>query len=560
MNAAGRTAWAVVEVSLGGGPPHVPTRMCRPVCADLRTRPAGYSHLMHTTDVLIVGAGPTGLMLATVLARLGVDHILVDSKAGPTVESRALGVQARTLEIYEQLGIVDDVLANGTKADAISPGFRKRVFATVPFVILGATFTKYPFMQIFEQNKNERLLGDALRELGGDVLWNHALEGLAVAASGDPTVTATLSHDGTPVSVMARYVVGADGASSQVRRMRDIGFEGTTSAHTFYVIDAADVHGLPPASINMRLGPTAFVLGFPMGQGRDARLVGVVPDEHPADIEAPLRERLAGFGVTWGATNWLSTYQVHHRLAERFRDGPVLLAGDAAHVHSPVGAQGMNTGLQDAHNLACKLADVLQGRADDSYLDRYDAERRPVAQHVIDVTERTFTTVMTDTRTRRFVAKVVLPVLAPIVAFLMPRLPLGRRVFGYVSQTRIHYRMPSAANPDAAGRRHPVVGRRLPPFANNHEPLRTFRWQVHAYGLIDPAVLTAVEVATGLEVHSFAAPRGTTLRDGYLYLVRPDGFVAAGGVTAEPLVAALPWHATAGGAPAGTPQRAARRK
>ncbi|MDJ0335749.1 FAD-dependent monooxygenase [Salinibacterium sp. G-O1] len=491
----------------------------------------------RTTDVLIVGAGPTGLMLAVVLARLGVDHILVDGKSGPTTESRALGVQARTLEIYEQLGLVDEVLANGTKADAISPGFRKRVFATIPFVILGATFTRYPFMQMFEQNKNEALLGDALRRLGGEVLWNRSLEGLEVAASSvdgaDRPVTATLSGG---VTVTARYVVGADGASSPVRRMRDIGFEGTTSAHTFYVIDAAEVHGLPDTSINVRLGATDFLLGFPMGQGQDARLVGVVPGELHNSSDAPLRERIAGFGVAWGATRWLSTYQVHHRLAERFRDGPVFLAGDAAHVHSPVGAQGMNTGLQDAHNLACKLADVLQGRADDSYLDRYDAERRPVAKHIIDFTERAFENAITDNRVRRFVVRTLLPVVAPIIAFLMPRVPLGRRVFGYVSQTRIHYPMPPAS--DARRRRDPVIGRRLPPFDSNHEALRSFTWQVHTYGSVDRASAALV----GLPVHAFPTPVGTPLRDGWMYLVRPDGFVAAAGVTAEPLVEALPWH------------------
>ncbi len=499
----------------------------------------------RTTDVLISGAGPTGLMLATVLAKLGVDHILFDGKSGPTTESRALGVQARTLEIYEQLGIVDEVLTNGTRAVAISPGFRKRVFATIPFVVLGATFTKYPFMQIFEQNRNERLLGDELRRLGGEVLWNHALEGLEVAESGDHPVEATLSGG---VTVTARYVVGADGASSPVRRMRDIGFEGTTSAHTFYVIDAADLHGLPNTSINVRLGPTDFLLGFPMRQGQDARLVGVVPGEQSADTtanaDAPLRERIAGFGVTWGTTNWLSTYQVHHRVAEKFRDGPVFLAGDAAHVHSPVGAQGMNTGLQDAHNLACKLADVLQGRADDSYLDRYDAERRPVAKHIISFTERMFETAITDSRVRRFVVRTLLPVVAPIIAFLMPRVPLGRRLFGYLSQTRIHYPM-LPAKQDARGRRDPVVGRRLPPFADNHEPLRTFTWQVHAYGAVEPSVAAAVEVATGLPVHAYPAPEGTPLRGGWMYLVRPDGFVAAAGVTAEPLVSALPWGSAA---------------
>ncbi|MFM9877214.1 MAG: FAD-dependent oxidoreductase [Rhodoglobus sp.] len=218
-----------------------------------------------TTDVLVVGAGPTGLMLALVLAKLGVDHVIVDSKQGPTTESRAIGVQARTLEIYEQLGLVDEVLRQGTKATAISPGYLKKALANIPLGNLGGSTTKYPYIEIFEQNKNERLLIDALRELGGEVLWEHALEGLEVAASGDRKVTATLSGG---LTVKARYVVGADGASSAVRRMRDIGFEGTTSAHTFYVIDAADVQGLGAASVNIRLAPDDMLLAFPMGGRR----------------------------------------------------------------------------------------------------------------------------------------------------------------------------------------------------------------------------------------------------------------------------------------------------
>ena len=397
-------------------------------------------------------------------------------------------------------------------------------------------------MWIFEQNKNERLLGDALRRLGGKVLWGHALEGLEVGGSGDRNVThpvtATLTGG---VTVKARYMVGTDGANSLVRRMRGIDFEGSTSAHTFFVADATDVQGLPRTSINLRLGPADFLLGFPMGQGQDARLVGVLPGERSgeaADLDAPLRERMAGFGVTWGATNWLRTYQVHHRVAERFRDGPVFLAGDAAHVHSPVGAQGMNTGLQDAHNLACKLADVLQGRADDAYLDRYEAERMPVARRIISFTERGFRAVTTDNRALRLLTRALLPVIGPIAARVLPHSRLGGRVFGYLSQTRIHYWLSASAKSDARGRRDPVVGRRLPPFEGNHEPLRSFTWQVHTYGAVDSAVAASV----GLPVHTFPAPVGTPLRDGWMYLVRPDGVVAAAGVTAEPLVAALPWH------------------
>ena len=486
-----------------------------------------------TTDVLIVGAGPTGLMAATVLARRGVDHVIIDEKLGPTTESRAVGVQARTLEIYEQLGIVDQVLSEATKADALSPGYLTRAYANIPLPTLGAETTNYPYMSIFEQSKNEALLVRAHAALGGEVLWGRRLESVEVEGAG-VVVSIRPSAYSTSREIRAKYVIAADGAGSAVRRMRGIGFEGTTSAHTFFVVDAADVRGMRGTSVNIRLGRGEMLLAFPMGQGRDARLIGVVPGEHPAEknaaeLEAPLRAKLADtYGVTWGGTRWLNTYRVHHRVAERLRDGPVFLAGDAAHVHSPVGAQGMNTGLQDAHNLACKLADVLQGRADDAYLDTYEAERRPVAEHVIAFTERVFGLVTSDRRGVQTAIRMLVPIVAPVMGFLAPRLPLGRRVFGYVSQTRIRYRMPGADPRDR------VVGRRLPPFAHNHDALRDFTWQVHTYGAVDRRLADAV----GLPVHEFPAPVRGPLRAGWMYLVRPDGFVAAAGVTAEPLLAA----------------------
>ncbi len=478
-------------------------------------------------------------MAATVLAGLGVDHVIIDEKLGPTTESRAVGVQARTLEIYEQLGIVDQVLAEATKADALSPGYLKRAYANIPLPTLGAETTNYPYMSIFEQSKNEALLVRAHAALGGEVVWGQKVESLVSTGStgeGGVVVSIRPSAYSTSSEIRAKYVIAADGAGSAVRRMRGIGFEGTTSAHTFFVVDAADVRGMRGTSVNIRLGRGEMLLAFPMGQGRDARLIGVVPGEHPeADMEACLRAKLADtYGVTWGDTRWLSTYRVHHRVAERLRDGPVFLAGDAAHVHSPVGAQGMNTGLQDAHNLACKLADVLQGRAglvnSDAYLDTYEAERRPVAEHVIAFTERVFGLVTSDRRGVQTAIRMLVPVVAPLMGFLAPRLPLGRRVFGYVSQTRIRYRMPGADPRDR------VVGRRLPPFAHNHDALRDFTWQVHTYGAVDRRLADAV----GLPVHEFPAPVRVPLRAGWMYLVRPDGFVAAAGVTAAPLLAALP--------------------
>jgi 2-polyprenyl-6-methoxyphenol hydroxylase-like FAD-dependent oxidoreductase len=472
------------------------------------------------TDVLVVGAGPTGLMLANWLTKLGVRTTIVDGKSGPTRESRALVVQARSMEVYEQLGLVDEVLAQSAQARWLAPGFESKAFGRIPIGALGEGLTPYPRIYVLEQSKNEQLLLDSLRGQGGDVLWEHRLTSLT------DSVEARLTSPGGGVTVRARYCVGADGSSSAVRTLRDIPFEGITNAQTFYVTDAAGVRGLIPDAVNVRPAEHDFLLAFPMGPGEHFRLIGVVRD---ADQDGELTEEDTSerarrvFSVTYASSSWFSTYRIHHRVAAAFRDGPFLLAGDAAHVHSPVGAQGMNTGLQDAHNLAFKLADVIHGRASDSWLDRYGAERRPVAKRLVSTTDRLFGAIMSERAVLRAFRRLVPPLLGPGVVRLVPRFSGASRLFGYVSQTRVHYWMSEEAK--ARGRRGRVVGRRLPWTGDNFDALKELSWQVHSYGRADGKRL---ERELGVTVHQFPrADADTGLREGLLYLVRPDGFVAA---------------------------------
>jgi hypothetical protein len=215
-------------------------------------------------------------------------------------------------------------------------------------------------------------------------------------------------------------------------------------------------------------------------------------------------------------------------VAAAFRDGPFFLAGDAAHVHSPVGAQGMNTGLQDAHNLAFKLADVLHGRASDSLLDRYDVERRPVARRLVSTTDRLFGVVTSERRLLRAVRRWAPPLIAPVVVRVVPRVSGASRLFGYVSQIRVHYWMSDRAKAAARGRRGRVVGRRLPWTGSNFDVLKSLTWQVHAYGSVESDTVERLKRELGVDVLVFPpANPDTGLRDGLLYLVRPDGFVAA---------------------------------
>lgn len=504
------------------------------------------------TDVLVVGAGPSGLMAANVLAKLGVDAIIVDAKHGPTRESRALVVQARSMELYDQLGLADRVVAERGEAIGAVLAFRHRVLGRIPLREFGRGTTPFPEITVLEQSRNERILVDGLAERGREVRWGLRLVALE---RGGPCVTAVFQRagdgdgvgdgdapggvhagaDGT-VRVEARYVIGADGAHSVVRELSGIRFEGVTNEHTFFVADAIGATGLVEGHVNIRMAPDDILLSFPMGEPGHARILGVVRDADLAEggrlPEALVRSRIArGFTVGYRSSTWFATYRLHHRVAERFREGRCFLVGDAAHIHSPVGGQGMNTGLQDAHNLACALADVLVGRMPDRRLDRYEAERRPVARRLVATTDRLFGFVTSESGVSHLIRGRAIPAMGPSAVRVLPRLIGGGRLFGFLSQTRIRYRM-SPEPPSRSQVRDDVVGKRLPYTGSdpsNFDALRTMRWQVHGYGA--PAdLVTRVADRLGVEHHVF--PPAERLRADRLYLVRPDGFVVAEASTA----------------------------
>ncbi|MGM7666818.1 FAD-dependent monooxygenase [Microbacterium sp. A93] len=548
----------------------------------------------HSTDVLVVGAGPTGLMAGAWCAKLGVQALVVDGKSGPTRESRALGLQSRSLEVYRQLGLDQAVLDGSTPAATVSPGFGHRTLGTLHLDRVGHGLTPFPGITIFEQSANEELLAGFLAQRRRPVAWGTSFHSFADprrpettdAGPGSPggpggpggpgrRVTARLETPEGPVLVNARYVVAADGASSPVRRALGIAFEGSTNAFEFFVLDAHGVTGTE-SGVMVRASREHFMLAFPLGDdgrgGRRARLLGILrAEDRPAGPTADARDEARAraslaeeFGIRYAGTAWYSTYRVHHRVAAAFRAGPVFLAGDAAHIHSPVGAQGMNTGLQDAQNIVCKIADVLTGRDTAEAIERYEAERRPVALKLMRTTDVVFGAVTSLSVTARLLRTRVFPMVAPALLRLVPRLPAGGRLFGYISQIRIHYWMPgteAGASGESRGRRRRrgrVLGRRLPwvpdagrglpegggvAGADNHEDLTAAVWQVHAYG---PAAVDLAndlaerhrekaagpggpssDTGEGLPVLPFRAAPEAGLPDGTALLVRPDGFVAA---------------------------------
>src|SRR5216117_2118928 len=393
------------------------------------------------TDVLVVGAGPTGLMLATQLARRGVRVRIIDRHAGPARESRALGDQARTLEIYTHMGIVERALELGKRATGANIWVQGRRAARLPLGDIGRDLSPYPFLLILGQDDNERLLGDVLRNRGIAVQWNTELVGLAQDTR---HVTATLKHkDGTIDEVAAAWVAGCDGARSAVRELSGIAFEGAPYEHVFFVADTQVTGPMVPDELNIYLWREGFHLFFPMRGTDHWRLVGILPpnlrgrDDLTFEEVIPSVRQQAGTELSFKACSWYSTYRIHHRRAVRFRERRCFLLGDAAHIHSPVGAQGMNTGLQDAYNLAWKLALVVSGRAGAAVLDSYEDERVPVADRLLRTTDRSFALVVSD----RWLAGVFRTrVLAKVVAFVMSRNRLQRLAFRTISQTGIRYR------------------------------------------------------------------------------------------------------------------------
>jgi 2-polyprenyl-6-methoxyphenol hydroxylase-like FAD-dependent oxidoreductase len=392
------------------------------------------------TDVLVVGAGPTGLMLANELARRGIDAVIVDRHSGPAQQSRAMVVHARTLEIYQKLGIAERALDLGRVGSGANMWAEGRWTARIPFGDLGKDVSPFPYVLMLGQDDNERILGQRLAEQGAAVLWNTEL--VALEQHADRVAAMLRLPDGTLQQVDAGYIAGCDGARSAVRAHCGIGFPGAPYEHVFFVADTIATGGMKPDEVNVYLWRDGFHLFFPMRAQDGWRVIGILPEALRGkpnltfDDVIPAVRREAGAQLEFRACHWFSTYRIHHRRAERFRDRRCLLLGDAAHVHSPMGAQGMNTGLQDAYNLGWKLELVLKRRASESLLDTYDAERSAVAQRLLHSTDRAFQFVATDSW---FAGILRTKVVARLAAFAMTKEPARRLAFRTLSQTGIRY-------------------------------------------------------------------------------------------------------------------------
>ena len=484
---------------------------------------------MGRNEILIVGAGPTGLVLALWLTRLGLKVRIVDKSAGPGTTSRALAVHARTLELYRQLDLADDIIGRGHKVPAVNLWVQGRKEARVSFEDVGADITPYPFLHIFPQDEHERLLIARLEEMGVSIDRETELE--RFEDSGDRIVAVLRGPSGREEQCEAAYIAGCDGARSLVRQTTGTGFPGGTYRQVFYV---ADIEASGPAldgELHVDLDEADFLAVFPLAGSGRARLIGTVRDER-ADQTETLRlddvgERaIAHLKVDVKQVNWFSTYHVHHRVAGHFRKGRAFLAGDAAHIHSPAGGQGMNTGIGDAINLAWKLKAVLTDRAPDTLLDSYEEERIAFARRLVKTTDRVFTLATAEGRIAELIRTRIVPLLLPAAA----KFEAWREwMFRTVSQVTIDYRH-CPLNAGEAGHIH--GGDRLPWVAlggvDNHGPLAAMNWQVHVYGDAKRELEEWCKVHDlPLQVFAWRSEfEKAGFARGALYLLRPDTYVA----------------------------------
>jgi 2-polyprenyl-6-methoxyphenol hydroxylase-like FAD-dependent oxidoreductase len=456
------------------------------------------------TDILIVGAGPVGLFLANECARRGLRWRMVETKATQSEHSKALAVMPRTMEIFDMAGVATPFLEVVNRVTWVAIAEPSRTVARMRFT---PEQSPYPFVAMVPQDVTERLLVEQLRRRGGTVEYQTTF----VTAVQEPDyVRVTLEQEGKQSEVKAAYVVGCDGAHSAVRHLLNLPFEGDVYDASFMLADTDTNETL--SADEMQLCPSEFgpLAIFPMSSTR-RRVVATV---EKAEDDAPsieivrrlLAERGPG-GIEARGIRWSSYFKVHHRQVAQLRVGRIFIAGDAAHIHSPIGGQGMNTGLHDVWNLVWKLDLVVRGHAGEALLDSYNAERRPVIRNVIDMTHLMTKAMGTPSKFAQAIRDVAIPLVSCIA-------PFQHAMVQRLSQLGVAY----SGSPvvEGAGKRH------------FDESLRGGRGIGGRFLLIlgEDTTPSTRDAAKRLCADlSYLVELRSTPRDG-IRLLRPDGYIA----------------------------------
>jgi 2-polyprenyl-6-methoxyphenol hydroxylase-like FAD-dependent oxidoreductase len=481
-----------------------------------------------TEQVLIVGAGPTGMVLALWLNKLGIKFRILDRASGPGTTSRAMAVQARTLELYQQLDLSEAVVKQGKLGMATNfwaAGVKK---ATVELGELGKGLTPYPYMLVFPQDRHEKLLAERLAAAGVTIERN--IEVLSYQDLGTHISAVYREASGEQKTIDAQYIVGSDGAPSLVRKGMDVDFPGGTYDKIFYVADVEASGPVIDGNMHIDFEKSDFMLVMNYAQLGLARLIGTVKAADDVDLKTMRFEDVSqgamkSLKIDVQKVNWFSVYRVHHRVASTFHKGRAFIAGDAGHIHSPAGGQGMNTGIGDAINLAWKLAAVLHGEATEALLETYNPERQTFATKLVHTTDKLFTLATAEGGFANFFRADVFPAIVPLamgVNFTKSFL------FHAISQIDLNYR----ESPISAGSAGKVQGGERLPWVSidgrsnfDHLPLK---WNVQVYGSAEPALIDGCK-RKDLPLTTFAWRKeydDAGFKENAMYLLRPDTYVA----------------------------------
>ncbi len=452
------------------------------------------SHL----PVLIVGAGPTGLTLARELDRYGVRYRLIDQAPTSAHESRALAIHARTMEVFEQLGLAEKFLQRGLLVKKVNLYREHSLLTSVSFDGISGS---YPFVLSLPQSETEAILGESV-----SVERNQELVDLAETEGG---MEATIQHgDGTREVITANWIAGCDGAHSRTRKLAALPFEGEPFPQSFVLADVRLETDLPSDEFHIFIKEHGLLALFGF-QGNRFRIIASDPPPDAADhptletIQHIVAER-GPAGIRVSDPVWIAAFHIQFRMVASFRKGRIFVLGDAAHIHSPAGGQGMNTGIQDAANLAWKLALVEQGLADEKLLDTYDGERRPVAHDVVRNTDLATRAISTHNKVAQFVRD---------NAILLVSSLAGKQIARQVSQLAIHYGQNDFVEDHATGETGPKAGHRWPEVFS--EPLHV---------LLIPESLVLGEWFPPYKDYIYV--RHSPEHPSVVYLVRPDQYVA----------------------------------
>lgn len=395
-------------------------------------------------EVLIVGAGPAGLMMACQLARHHIRFRIIDKKEHPTNYSGALIMQAGSVEILHQMGIAHKVIQEGIIANNICILYNGKHLVKIPVKNIGSGLTPFPYLLMVAQSKTEQLLTDVINDQGFRIERRTELVSFTQDNTG---VTAQIkSVDGIEETVKAQYLIAADGGQSTIRKQLNIPFIGKSHQKSLFIMDCKARTDLLSDEIYFSLSNKTISGFFPLVNGK-WRIDGTIPKVLESkgtltfdDVEKHFSERIR-MNLRLYNPDWFSVFHSHQHCASSFQENRCFLIGDAAHIHSPVGAQGMNTGLQDAFNLGWKLAFVIRGKAKPGLLKTYTTERLPIAKTILRTTDHVFNLATSDhllTKTfRLYFLPLMFKSLFPIIG---NRNWIRQYFFKSISEIGIHYR------------------------------------------------------------------------------------------------------------------------